>query len=170
MEEFRDVQRRGPAAGAPPKKPGRIDLDHTPIVFTGPTWISPMMMAIGPVAILSGVIVWLVAHLALPAVVMVAVGAWLFVVGVVIRKMPISLTITPERLDYVSLGVRRSWSWRDVDSFAATHVKSGKLISMREYTKSPTGRPFYLPGQWNAPRDQVLDLLRRAQDRWGRTS
>jgi hypothetical protein len=126
-----------------------------------------MMSVAGAVAIAVAILIWQVTHSLLIGGVTLFVGVWVLGVGIAIRKMPISLVIAPDGLTYRNLGVRRAWRWRDVDSFAATHVKTAHLISFRDYTRDPKGRPFYLPAQWDMPRDKVLDLLCKAQDRWG---
>jgi hypothetical protein len=144
-----------------------VDLAPTPIVLIGPKWMSPMMIGAGIMATAAGIIVWNVSHIALVGVIVVLVGLWTFAVGIAIRKMGFRLTIAPEGLSYVSLGVKRFWNWRDVDSFNLVHFKTAWVIGFREYTKDPRGKNFYLPSRWDRPRHEVLDLLIAAQARWG---
>jgi hypothetical protein len=93
-----------------------IDLDQTPIILIGPKGTSPMMIGAGLMAMVTGIVVWTISHIALIAGITTLVGLWVFVVGIVIRKMGFRLTVTPEGLGYVNLGGKRFWRWRDVDS------------------------------------------------------
>jgi hypothetical protein len=144
-----------------------FDLDHPPIMLKGPTWVAPMIMGAGAFAVAVAAFVWWFTRSPLFGGMFLLAGVWVLGVGIAIRKMPVSLAIAPEGLTYRNLGVKRAWRWSDVDSFDTTHVKTAWLISFRDYAKDPKGRPFYLPSQWNAPRDAVVDLLRQAQARWG---
>jgi hypothetical protein len=153
---------------APPSSGSRMsDLDQTPIVLNGPKHVPPMIMAAGCMMMAAGAVVWTATHSALIGGITMAAGLWAFGAGVAIRKMGFRLTLTPEGLGYVSLGVKRFWPWRDVDSFDMVHFKTAWVISFRDYAKDPKGKHFYLPSQWDRPRREVLDLLIAAQAKWG---
>ncbi|WP_010188026.1 PH domain-containing protein [Sphingomonas sp. PAMC 26605] len=147
-----------------------FDLAQTPIVLIGPKGMPLMMIAAGLMAMVVGIVVWSVTHIALIGGIVELVGLWVLAVGIAIRKMGFRLTIAPEGLSYVNLGGKRFWRWRDVDSFALDQFKTAWVISFREYTKDPRGKHFYLPSRWDRPKHEVVDLLIAAQAKWGTSS
>lgn len=144
-----------------------FDLEQTPIALIGPKGMPLMMIAAGLMAMVVGIVVWNVTHIALIGGIVELVGLWVLAVGIAIRKMGFRLTIAPEGLGYVNLGGKRFWRWRDVDSFTLDHFKTGWVISFRDYTTDPRGKPFYLPSRWDRPKHEVVDLLIAAQTKWG---
>jgi hypothetical protein len=144
-----------------------FDLAQTPIVLIGPKNVPAMMIAAGLMATVTGIVVWSISHIALIGGITVLVGLWVLVVGIAIRKMGFRLTVSPEGLDYVNLGGKRFWRWRDVDSFNLVHFKTAWVIGFREYTKDPRGKHFYLPSRWDRPMQEVVELLTAAQAKWG---
>jgi hypothetical protein len=147
-----------------------FDLDQTPIVLIGPKGMPLMMMAAGLMAMVVGMVVWSVTHIALIGGIVELVGLWVLAIGIVMRKIGFRLTIASEGLDYVYLGRKRFWRWRDVDSFTLAHFKTAWVISFREYTKDSRGTHSYLPSWWDRPKHEVVNLLIAAQAKWGTSS
>jgi hypothetical protein len=75
-----------------------FDLDQTPIVLIGPKGMPLMMIAAGLVAMVVGMVVWSVTHIALIGGIVEPVGLWVLAIGIAMRKIGFRLTIAPEGL------------------------------------------------------------------------
>lgn len=147
-----------------------FDLDQTPIVLIGPKGMPLMMIAAGLMAMVVGMVVWSITHIALIGGIVELVSLWVLAIGVAMRKIGCRLTIAPEGLGHVNLGRKQFWRWRDVDSFTLAHFKTAWVISFREYTKDPRGMHCYLPSWWDRPKHEVVGLLISARAKWGTSS
>ncbi len=88
--------------------------------------------------------------------------------GVVMLRKPTTLVLSSDGLTFVNLGIRRAWRWPDISGFQLTSIRSGTVITFREYGEkfSPAGRLYSVPSHWNVPSTQAVELLNAAQTRW----
>jgi len=143
-----------------------FNLDEPPIILRQRAGQALGLMVSGGGVILIGVVVGQQLKLSWVGVAAVLVGLLVAGVGLIGIRRPTTLTLEPEGLVYVNLGVRRSWTWRNVGGFALSHIRSATIITFRDYTTKPQGRIYSLPARWDFDRDSVVELLNLAQAKW----
>jgi hypothetical protein len=96
------------------------------------------------------------------------VGASGMGLGAILFFKPATLTLAPDGLVFVNLGIRRSWRWSETSGFSLTHVRSGTVITFQNFSGKGgvTGRLYSLPARWTVPAADLVILLNRAQAKW----
>jgi hypothetical protein len=143
-----------------------FNLDTPPIILRQRGGQAVSLIVSGAAVILIGVGLGVQLKLGWVGVAVVLLGLLGAGVGFIGIRRPTMLTLSPEALVYVNLGMRRSWTWRDVGGFAVSHIRSATIITFRDYTAKPEGRIHSLPARWDADRDAVVQLLNAAQTKW----
>jgi hypothetical protein len=101
------------------------------------------------------------------AIALGVVGGIVSLVGFLQVARPTTLTLAPGSFGYVILGVRRSWTWKDVSRFREERFRSGAAIAFNVQKGGCIG-VFAIPGFFELKPTELVAMLNDAKDRWSR--
>jgi len=142
-----------------------ISLDRPPVVVRRRKGSELLFLLAGVWAVLIGIGMSFIPLMLFEAIAVGVVGGVVSLVGFIQVTRPTTLTLAPEGLGYVILGIRRSWAWKDISGFREERFRSGKAITF-DVQKDGRMGVFGIPAFFQLTPTALVALLNAARDRW----
>jgi hypothetical protein len=150
--------------------PQSLNLDQSPVVLHQPAGSALAFLIAGTLLFLLAIAILATPGMGFIGPVCLVVGAVSAALGLVMRFKPTTLTLAPEGLTNVNLGIRRTWRWTDVSGFQLTRVRSAHIITFNIWRTKPGGHAieslYSLPSRWGIDPPMLVKLLNDAQTKW----